>query len=157
MKYHSPIRIVILSLIIVLTFSFISLSSIFLFSAKSATELIVSSAFERLAEGDDISISFSSLDRNIRGNITLNDVDLAVRGESILNIERVRLSTSFFSLIRSFFGANGVFNVDFYSPRISIGEEVEIDTSFALLRMVLIRSAAVLVFPACRYASAAIR
>lgn len=122
MKYHSPIRIVILSLIIVLTFSFISLSSIFLFSAKSATELIVSSAFERLAEGDDISISFSSLDRNIRGNITLNDVDLAVRGESILNIERVRLSTSFFSLIRSFFGASGVFNVDFYSPRISIGE-----------------------------------
>ena len=120
MKYHSPIRIVIIALLTFLVFALISLGAVFLFSSYSPTALLVSQFTDNLAGEDDISFSFSSIERNIMGNITLSNVSLATRDHELFRSERVRISSSFFSIILSLIKGEGEFNVDFFSPVVDI-------------------------------------
>ena len=123
MKYHSPLRIVFIALITSLVFIAVSICSVFFLGAYSPTELLVKRAIAELDRGDDLSFSFSSLEKNMMGSITLDDVSLSLRGKDVVQIERVRFSSSLFSLIKSIFGRNGTFDIEFYNPIIELGED----------------------------------
>ena len=120
MKYHSPIRIVIIAILTVSVFAVVSLFSVFLFGAYSPSEYLVSSVLDSLSAGDDLEFSFSSLDKNIRGNITINDVSLCLDKNEVFSSESIRISSSFFSIIKSIIWGQGEFDIEIHNPMINI-------------------------------------
>ncbi len=132
MKYHSPLRIVIIAFITLMVFLVVSLAAAYVFNIYSPTDLLVEKALEKLRGESGLELSFSSLERNIRGNITLDDVCLSVNSRCIVHVGRIRVSSSFFSIIMSLFTGGGLFNIDFISPSLSITDS-DLEALVALL------------------------
>ncbi len=120
MKYHSPIKIVITSLIITLTFAFISLLSVYLFSAKTPAEIMLDNALKTISQEKRLNISFSKMDKNVRNHITLNDVEISLDEENIFYSSSITLYSSFLSFVRSLLGGEGTFDITLDETDVSI-------------------------------------
>ena len=67
MKYHSPFSTIIISIAVLLVFLAVALLTVAALSMTSPTLILANELMEKLESSDsDISISFGSIDRNLR-------------------------------------------------------------------------------------------
>ncbi len=123
MKYHTPIRIVVISLITALLFSLASLAAVYLFSSISPAEIALESILNRIEVEGTFNISFSSMQKNVRGHLTLNGIRIEYGEDTLMESESVTLSQSFIPFVRSLLFKSGRFDVSFSSTSVNIPEE----------------------------------
>ncbi len=101
MKYHSPLSIVIISVIVLLLFVSVAFFAVFSIGMTSPTLITAGRIMDDLASADsDFAFAFGSIDRNFRGGVTINDVSVSYCGESVLELDSVRLHMGIGELFR---------------------------------------------------------
>ena len=75
MKYHSPFSTIIISIAVLLVFLAVALLTVAALSMTSPTLILANELMEKLEASDsDISISFGSIDRNLRDRVFISDL-----------------------------------------------------------------------------------
>lgn len=121
MRYHTRLSTLLISVIVVLIFAFVSISVIVALSQTSPTLLIANFIFSSLkTRNSDLSISFSSIERNLRDRIYVNDFQIAYKGEMLLSLEKITINRGLFSLLAYFFNHRGIIRIEANSGFINI-------------------------------------
>lgn len=100
MKYHATPTTILISILVVLLFVGVSFFILTQLNLTSPTLITTNYLFEEFANIDsDIGFSFTSIERNLRDGISINDIELTYRGDRLLYFEKVSLNRGIFSLI----------------------------------------------------------
>ena len=112
MKYHSPIRIILIAFIVFLVFVFASFSSVLLFNIPSPAAILVDKVLASFSDGvDGYAVSFASMDRRLLNRVRLNDVVLSKDGRDILHVDELDLGSGLLDMVRDFFDGNASFTI----------------------------------------------
>lgn len=112
MKYHSPIRIILIAFAVFLVFAFASFSSVFLFNIPSPSALLVDNLLESFSGGmDGYTVSFGSMDRRLLSRVRLNDLVLAKDGREVLHVDELDLGRGLWDMVVDFFDGQAGFTI----------------------------------------------
>lgn len=121
MKYHSPISIIIISLIVLLLFVSVAFFAVFSIGLTSPTLIVAERVMEELkAAGGPLSFSFDSMDRNFRGGVSINGIEVDYQGESVVSLERVSIHMGIPALVRYLVLGDGRLEIEGVNGSISI-------------------------------------
>lgn len=113
MKYHSTLSTIVISISIALLFFIVSVFILASLNMTSPTLMLTNKIFEKWESVDsDISISFSSIERNLRDRIFINGLDIKYKGEEFLYFDTIELKRGLFSMIAYALSGNGVLEID---------------------------------------------
>ncbi len=127
MKYHSPIRIILISFIVFFIFAFIALSTVVFFDIPSPSALFVEKMLSGLSERDGrYSVSFSSLDRRLLGSVSVNDLVFERDGKEMVHIANLKVGKGLLDIISGIYKGNSSFNIEITG--------VEVDTNLDVLK-----------------------
>ncbi len=113
MKYHSPIRIILISFIVFIIFAFIALSSVVFFDIPSPSSLFVERMLSELSDADGrYSVSFSSMDRRLLGSVSLNDLVFERDGSRMVHIANLKVEKGLIDIITGIVKGNSTFNIE---------------------------------------------
>lgn len=125
MKYHSPFSTIIISIAVLLVFLAVALLTVAALSMTSPTLILANELMEKLEASDsDISISFGSIDRNLRDGVFISDLSVGYRGEEAASFERLTAHMGLFQLIRFAVLGTGNLSIEAEGGSISITEEM---------------------------------
>lgn len=103
MKFHSDLKTVIISMVVLLLFFFSSLFIIAELNLTSPTLIVTTKILDDFKDKDgDISIEFSSLERNFRDRVMVNDLSLRFKGHEVAILDSVEIKLGLLDLISYF-------------------------------------------------------
>ena len=101
MKYHSPFSVIAISISVLLLFAGVALVAVFSIGMTSPTLIVADIIMDKLSSAPGpVSVSFDSIDRNLRDGVFINGLDISLEGEEVLTIDQVTVKMGLFSLIR---------------------------------------------------------
>ena len=101
MKYHSPASTIIISLIVLVLFVAVAFFAVLSIGMTSPTLIVAELLMDDMRHaGSDISVSFESIERNLRDGIFINELEIGYRGEDVLTLDRVTVRMGILQLIR---------------------------------------------------------
>ncbi len=101
MKYHSPVSTVIISLVVLLLFASVALFAVFSIGMTSPTLIAADRIMDELESmGGSVSISFDSMERNLRDGVFIHGFSVSYEGEEIIFLDTLTFRMGLFSLIR---------------------------------------------------------
>ena len=113
MKYHSPIRIILISFMVFFIFAFIALSSVVFFDMPSPSSLFVEKMLAGLSEADKrYSVSFSSMDRRLLSSVSVNGLVFEKDGEELVHISTLKVEKGLLSIIADIVRGDSSFNIE---------------------------------------------
>ncbi len=112
MKYHTTVSTVIITLLILSVFVFVSCFTYFQLNIDSPGFLIVSTIKEKLSSDRDFSLSFSSIDRILKNKITINDIKFTYKDIADVSIENLTVYNNPYHIIHNLLSKKGKFEVD---------------------------------------------
>ena len=112
MKYHTTVSTVIITLLILSVFVFVSCFTYFQLNIDSPGFLIVSTIEEKLSSDRDFSLSFSSIDRILKNKITINDIKFTYKDIADVSIENLTVYNNPYHIIHNLLSKKGKFEVD---------------------------------------------
>ena len=100
MKFHSDVKTVFISMLVLLLFVCSSIFIIAELNLTSPTLIVTKSIFQNISEKESvISLSFSSMERNFRDRVLVNDLSVSFRGEEIASFKSAEIRMGLFDLI----------------------------------------------------------
>ena len=121
MKYHSTLSTIVISISIALLFFIVSVFILASLNMTSPTLMLTNKIFEKWESVDsDISISFSSIERNLRDRVFINGIDIKYKGEEFLYFDTLELKRGLFSMIAYILSGNGVLDIEATGGRITV-------------------------------------
>lgn len=121
MKYHSPFSVIAISISVLLLFAGVALVAVFSIGMTSPTLIVADIIMDKLSSAPGpVSVSFDSIDRNLRDGVFINGLDISLEGEEVLTIDQVTVKMGLFSLIRYAVLGNGSLSVEGSNARIMI-------------------------------------
>ena len=121
MKYHSPISIIIISLIVLLLFVSVAFFAVFSIGLTSPTLIVTERLMSSLEKADsNLSFSFDSMERNLRGGFTINNLEVGYKDESVVSLERLRVHMGIPALLRYLVLGDGNLEIEGINGSISI-------------------------------------
>ena len=125
MKYHSPFSTIIISIAVLLVFLTVAVLTVAALSMTSPTLILANELMDRLEASDsDLSISFGSIDRNLRDGVFISDLLIGYKGEEAASFGHITAHMGLFQLIRYALFGTGNLSIEASGGRISITEEM---------------------------------
>ncbi len=123
MKYHSPISIVIISLVVLLLFVSVAFFAVFSIGLSSPTLIVTERLMETLENADSrLSFSFDSMERNLRGGFTINGLEVGYEEKEVVSIDVLRLHMGIPALIGYVLFGSGELEIEGIDGFVSIPE-----------------------------------
>ena len=121
MKYHSPLSIIIISIIVLLLFVSVAYFAVFSLGMTSPTLIVAEKLMDDLRASDSpLSFSFDSIDRNFKGGFTVNNIEVGYNGENVAEIETLRVHMGIPALVRYLITGSGHLEVEGMNGSIAI-------------------------------------
>lgn len=121
MKYHSTLSTVVISISIALLFLFVSGFILVSLNLTSPTLMLTNKLFDSWENANsDISIEFSSIERNLRDRVFINGLSISYKDEEMLYFDKLQLKRGLFSMIGYILSGNGVLDITGENGRIVI-------------------------------------
>lgn len=125
MKYHSPFSTIIISIAVLLVFLTVAVLTVAALSMTSPTLILANELMDKLEASDsDLSISFGSIDRNLRDGVFISDLSIGYKGEEAASFGHITAHMGLFQLIRYALFGTGNLSIEASGGRISITEEM---------------------------------
>ena len=100
MKFHSNLKTVLISIFVLLLFVFSSVFIISELNLTSPTLLITNNLFAYFTEKDsDFTFTFSSLERNLRDRVKVNDILIKYKHEDLASIDSMEIKMGLLDLL----------------------------------------------------------
>ena len=113
MKYHSTASTIIISILITLMFLFVSVFILSSLNLTSPTLMLANKLFDSWESVDsNVSVSFDSIERNLRDRVYINGLSIKYNDHEILRFDNVKLEKGLFSMLGYIFTGNGVLKVN---------------------------------------------
>ena len=104
MKFHSDVKTIIISFLVLLLFVLTSVFIISELNLTSPTLIITSRIFNGYRDLDsDISVEFSSMERNLRDRVRFNEVSVGYKGEKIAEFESLEVKIGLLQIVQYLF------------------------------------------------------
>ena len=104
MKFHSDVKTIIISFLVLLLFVLTSVFIISELNLTSPTLIITSRIFNGYRDLDsDISVEFSSMERNFRDRVRFNEVSVVYKGEKIAEFESLEVKIGLLQIVQYLF------------------------------------------------------
>ena len=101
MKYHSPLSVIVISLAVLLVFAAVAFTAVFSIGMTSPTLILAGRIMDDLeASGSPVSISFDSIDRNLRDGVSIHGFTLGYGGKELLSLDSVTLHMGLLDILR---------------------------------------------------------
>lgn len=112
MKYHSTASTIVISISIALMFILVSIFILTSLNMTSPTLMLTNKLFESWEELDsNISIEFTSIERNLRDRVYINGISIKYYDSEIAYFEDIEIKRGLFSLLRYALTGNGVLDI----------------------------------------------
>lgn len=101
MKFHSTVSTIIISISVALMFALVGFFIITNLNMTSPTLIAANELLNAVENIDsDVEISFSSMDRNFREGVFINEFEVRYKGDELFKADKVAIKKSLFSLIK---------------------------------------------------------
>ncbi len=125
MKYHSPADTIIISILVLLVFAAVAVVTVSFLSMTSPTLILTERILSDLASAESpVSISFDSIDRNLRDGVFINNLQVYYKGSKAAGFETVRAHMGLFELLRYFVLSTGHLELEGMNGNITITPEM---------------------------------
>ncbi|MDY5930457.1 MAG: translocation/assembly module TamB domain-containing protein [Candidatus Ornithospirochaeta sp.] len=112
---------IIISVFIAMVFILVSIGTVFMLGMKSPTLILTDIILDRINEAESpISVSFSSIDRNFRDGIFINDLKLGMGDDELVSFRKATIHKGLFELIRYPLFRDGVLEIEFSDGKASL-------------------------------------
>jgi len=113
MKYHTTTSTIVISLLIVLMFIFVSCFIISSLNLTSPTLMLTNKLFDTWKASDsNINIEFSSIERNLRDRVFVNDLVIEYKDKELVSFEKVEIQRGLFSFLGYLVSGNGALKIN---------------------------------------------
>ncbi|NLZ69220.1 MAG: hypothetical protein GX903_09495, partial [Spirochaetales bacterium] len=120
MKYHATISTIVISIIVVLIFFFVASFTVFSLQILSPGYMISDYVLKQIPSLEPYSIKYSYLDSSLKDGIYINEVEIKFNDITIVQTDKIKISSSLYSLLKGYFTKQITLDIDFFNLNINL-------------------------------------
>ena len=120
MKYHATISTIVISIIVVLIFFFVASFTVFSLQILSPGYMISDYLLKKIPSLEPYTIKYDSLDSSFKDGININNVEIKYKDISLVQTDKIKISTSIYSLLKGYFSKQVTLDIAFLNLNINL-------------------------------------